>query len=171
MSLILITGLPGTGKTAVCNELKARGYEAYDADKDHLAQWFDIKTGKAVKVGDYKPTPEFLKNHSRDIAYNVVESLAKKATNKTVFLCGDPANEDELRKLFSQVFALVLDEETIRHRLASRTDNTWGKLPRELDYTFSFQQISYERYEKYADIILDAAQPTSVIVERILEKI
>ncbi|HYH36530.1 MAG TPA: AAA family ATPase [Candidatus Saccharimonadales bacterium] len=126
MSLILITGLPGSGKSTVCAELKLRGYEAYDGDEDHLAKWYDRKTGRAAAKEVEECTPEFLQVHSRDISRGTVARLASKAHGKLVFLCGDPENEAELQDLFTKTFALVVNEDVLRHRLATRTNNDWG---------------------------------------------
>lgn len=37
MPLIYVTGLPGTGKSAVLHELQVRGFEAHGTDEDGLA--------------------------------------------------------------------------------------------------------------------------------------
>ena len=46
MTLIYITGVAGVGKTTVLNELKRRGYEAYDAD-ENLSSW-ELKSPGSV---------------------------------------------------------------------------------------------------------------------------
>jgi dephospho-CoA kinase len=171
MPLYLVTGLSGCGKSTVCAELKSRGYEAYDGDEDHLAEWYNNKTRRAVYIDRKDRTPKFLQTHSRDILRPVVEKLAVKAKDKTVFLCGDPMNEDELRDLFEEVFALVADKQTIKHRLATRTNNQWGKEPYELEFTFSFHKKALEDAKKYNYVTIDATKPTKDIVDLILEKV
>jgi broad-specificity NMP kinase len=172
MPLFLVTGLPGTGKSTIRDELKSRGYKAYDGDYDHLAKWYNNKTGQPIKEGHYhERTPEFLKTHSRDIARQVVEDLATKAKHRPVFLCGDPENEDELVNLFSKVFALVVDEGVRQNRLATRTNNEWGKLPHEIAYDQAVKPVALDRYKRYVYITLDASQPPKVIVDQILKEI
>jgi dephospho-CoA kinase len=171
MPLILITGLPGSGKSTVNTELKARGYESYDADEDHLAHWYDNETGLVVMQEDEKRTAEFVATHSRDIARETVEGLAAQTIDNPVFLCGDPENEDELRDLFSKIFALVIDEDLRQHRLATRGNNTWGKLPHEIAYDLTFQQKAPETYAKFGYITLDATQPVANNVDYILKRI
>jgi shikimate kinase len=167
MPLFLITGLPGSGKSTVWIELKSRGFEAYDADKDHLASWYNKKTGLPTSRKGFEESPEFLENHSRDISRQTVEELVSKAQDKVVFLCGDPANEDELRDLFSGIFALVVDEDTRAKRLATRTDNNWGKYPIEIEYSLRFLQKARDTYQKYNYPVLDATQPPKDIADRI----
>ena len=48
MSLIFITGVAGSGKSAVCKELVARGFEAYDTDNDGMTAWVIKETDEKV---------------------------------------------------------------------------------------------------------------------------
>jgi shikimate kinase len=171
MPLYSITGLSGTGKSTVNVELNARGYESYDGDEDHLAQWYNSDTGALVEVDIEECTPEFLLSHSRDISREIVEGLLPKAHDKPVFLCGAHENEGELQDLFTGVFGLVLDDETLKQRLATRTTNQWGKLPHELEYSLAFRQKWYDNCRRFGYIIIDAAQQTKDIVDYILEEV
>lgn len=172
MSLFLITGLPGTGKSTICEELKTQGYEAYDGDYDHLAKWYNNITGEPVQEGkDHERTPEFLQNHSRNISRQRVEDLASQAQSKIIFLCADPENEDELIDLFEKVFALVVDEDVRQERLATRTNNKWGKLPHEIAYDLAIKPIAYSRYKKDRYHILDASQTPRLITNRMIAQI
>lgn len=167
MSLFLVTALPGTGKSTVCAELQARGFEAYDMDQDHLAKWYNNKTGIPVE-DDHERTPEFLQNHSRNISRHLVEDLAAKAVDKSIFLCGDPDNEDELHNLFTQTFALVVDEEIRLYRLNTRTNSAWGKLPHEIARDLANKPIAEERYKRFDYAILNASFPVDQVVDRII---
>jgi dephospho-CoA kinase len=172
MPLFLITGLPGSGKSTVKAELRSRGYEAYDGDEDGLARWFNIKTGLAVKEEeDRVRTPEFLRTHSRDIERATIEELATKAVDQSVFLSADPENETELNDLFSEVFALIIDDKTRNHRLTTRTNNQWGKLPHEIAYSEAYGKKWEDIRRQFGYITLDATQPTPDIVDQILERL
>src|ERR671923_890484 len=41
MKRVLITGMSGTGKSSVIQELAARGYRAYDLDTPEWSEWID----------------------------------------------------------------------------------------------------------------------------------
>jgi dephospho-CoA kinase len=170
MPLFLVTGLPGAGKSTVNAELKARGYKSYDGDEDHLAKWYNIETGLPVEVKIEECTPDFLLSHCRDISREIVKGLDSEAQNKSVFLCGDPENEAELNDLFSEVFALILDDETRNRRLAARTNNKWGKLPHEREYSEAFGKRWENIRHRLSYISIDATQPIKAIVDQILEK-
>jgi len=171
MPLFSVTGLSGTGKSTINTELQSRGYESYDGDEDHLAAWYNSDTGQLVEVDIEACTPDFLLHHSRDISREIVEALASKAEGKPVFLCGAHENEGELQDLFAGVFGLVLDEGLLTQRLATRTNNQWGKLPHELAYSLAFRERWSENCRKFGFITIDAAQPTHAIVDFILESV
>ncbi len=170
MSLILITGLAGTGKSTIRAELVSRGYAAYDQDEDHLAKWYNDATGKAV-IGRPKRTTEFLRTHSRDVKRTTLQGLATKAENELVFLCGDPENDTELRDLFSHAFALKLDEVARQHRLATRTNNQYGKTPEDLAYDAENLRQSAGIYKELKYTLVDANRPTAEIVDDILAQV
>ena len=138
MALYFITGVSGTGKSSVTHELRKRGYVAYDTDDDALARWQNTETGyvhpkSSVKAPDR--TKDFLKAHAWNVPREYIEQMATENPDKTSFVCGVANNFDQLQDLFSKVFALTIDETTLRHRLLSHSNNDWGKQPHELTQT------------------------------------
>lgn len=146
-------------KSTVNAELKARGYESYDGDEDNIAEWFDEQR-RIVKVEKKDIDQEFLDHHFKGIDRKVIEDLNSKAKSKPIFLCNDPENEEELVDLFDQVFALMIDEETERYRLA-----------KEIEYSLAFKEKWLPLVKKYGYTTIDATLPTKDIVDQILSEI
>lgn len=171
MALFLVSGTAGTGKSQVCCALKERGYEAYDTDDDGLAYWQHNTTGyihPKSSVKSHQRTAEFLAEHSWNVPREDVEELARQATSKPIFICGSLTNEDKLHDLFEKVFALYVDDETLKHRLATRTTNDWGKQPHELQRTLEHHHKAYQSHKQKGDIIIDATRPLNAVVDDIL---
>ncbi len=174
MALVLITGTAGSGKSQVCRALKKRGYEAYDTDDDGLARWQHAETGyihPKSSVKSHQRTAEFLAAHDWNVPREYVEGLAQKAKGSVIFLCGSLGNEDALRDVFDRVFALHVDEETLKHRLATRTTNDWGKHPHELKLTLQHHQYAYKKHKQRRDDVVDATKPLQEVVDDILVRI
>lgn len=170
MALFFICGTPGTGKSSVFNILKNRSFEAHDVD-DYLARWRHNQTGyihPKSSVKSHQRTPEFLEEHSWVIPRKAVEDLALKAARKPIFLCGSLGNEQELHDLFDTVFALYVDDETLKHRLATRSDNDWGKQPHELQQTLKLHHQIYKQHKRRGNVIIDASKSLDEVVSAIL---
>jgi hypothetical protein len=117
MPAFLVTGNPGSGKSALAVELVRRGVAAIDPDDDpELAHWEDA-AGRRVS-GPPRPDGDWLGSHrwvwSRS---RLQEILARGA--RAVFVCGIARNQDELWDLFDRVFLLRIDEGTQEARLAA----------------------------------------------------
>jgi len=171
MPLFFITGVAGSGKSTVLQELISRGYEAYGIDEDGFAHWHNNKTGyihpkSSVKTSDR--TPDFLNNHTWKIDRNMVEDLASKAKTRPVFVCGVARNENELLDLFTGKFALIVDANTLKHRIATRENNDYGKTAHELEQILKDQASNEERYSKARYILIDATQPKDRVVDDII---
>lgn len=174
MSLYFITGAGGTGKSEICRELKKRGYTTYDVDEDGLAHWQHTKTGfvhPKSSVKQEQRTVEFLAEHDWNVQRKDVEALTSDDANEKVFLCGSMGNEEELYDLFTKVFALYVDDDTLRHRLANRTDNNWGKQEHELEQTLDYHHYSFEMHKNRGDTVINTNRPIELVVDEILSKI
>lgn len=176
MALYFITGISGSGKSTVLSKLREHGYEAYDVDEvgPAVAKWHHNTTGfvhpkSSVKAADR--TPEFLANHSWRVPRDEVTALRDSAQPKTVFLGGSIANEAELLDLFTDVFALAIDDETLQQRIAARTNNDWGKQAHELAATLKTNRKLHEQYQWHNYQIIDASKPIDAVVDEIVSNI
>lgn len=174
MPIFLITGSAGTGKSEVCRALKERDYEAFDIDDDGLARWQHNETGNIhpkSSVSAEQRTADFIKEHSWNVPTDYLAGLASSSGGRPIFICGSLGNEDKVRNLFKIIFALYVDEDTLVHRLASRSNNDWGKQPHELEQTLIAHRNSIKKYNKLGYITIDADQPIKEVVKAILKKV
>ena len=171
MSLILITGSAGSGKTTIRAELQKRGCEAYDTDSDGFSSWHNKGTGQAVKSPPTNRLPqEWYEQHDWVLSATKVSKLAEQATNKTIFLCGTVGNKREILDLFSQIILLNIDEETLKTRLAHRNGgNEFGKQQHELVRILDWHKTVEKDYRELGAVIIDATRPIETVVENIIE--
>lgn len=142
----LISGLPGTGKTTVCKELQSRGLHAIDADS----------------AFGFQDKGRWLWNE--DELLRIVDD----ATIESLFICGSASNRDAFINKFDKVFILYVDDKTLANRLASRTNNNFGKNPeiaaRQIELNQGVKAYSVRRER----IVINAARPISEVVDEIV---
>jgi broad-specificity NMP kinase len=80
----LIEGVSGTGKTSVCHELRRRGYQAINGDRELYYQ-ADPTTGENTKSLDSEAEAQHA-NNLWDI--DKVRKLATNQDNEATFFCG-----------------------------------------------------------------------------------
>ena len=173
MPLIYVTGISGSGKSAVRDELLKRGYEAHGTDEDGLAAFYDRATDKITeRLNDPEQrTPEWRTKHVWKMSRDKVEELAKRTGSKPIFLCGVAENDGDMADLFSKVVALVVDDKTLEHRISTRTTGNFGKNPHELATILEWQKTAENDYKQSGAVIVDATQPISKVVNEILDMI
>jgi broad-specificity NMP kinase len=133
--LVYITGVPGTGKTTTCEELADRGYKAFDTDADGMKSWYEVKSGKrSVDQPGWDDASEEFKNRNNLKNHRFkIEELSKLSEHGLVFLCGSTFNDKEIMDLFDLVIILTVPGDILRHRLLTRTNNSYGKVKGELE--------------------------------------
>lgn len=133
---VLITGFPGTGKTAIAAELKRRGHRAYDPEvmrgHTHVE---DRATGE--RVHPPKPVPSGWYDTTGAHTWDAVKlrellgSSAADAGADDIFVCGFAHNVGDFWDLFDHVFMLTLDDTDLEQRLLSRSNALIGRTPTE----------------------------------------
>lgn len=117
VSVFLVTGNPGSGKSALTRELKRRGLLAIDPDDDlELAHWQDT-AGRRVP-GPPRPDEDWLRSHRWVWSRSALEQILA-GSGQAVFVCGIARNQDELLGLFDRVLLLRIDARTQEARLAA----------------------------------------------------
>jgi hypothetical protein len=172
MALYYVTGLSGTGKSAVLHELRVLGYRARGVDEDGYADWINRITGHPDAFPRNDPEFDFhawYAAHYWVLSVRRISVLSRAAARlgKPVFLCGSASGDDIVWQLFDKVIALVADEQTIRQRLAGRPEG-FGKTPEELADVFFWHAGFETAYRGFGATIIDATQPLPEVVAEIL---
>jgi hypothetical protein len=172
LALVLVTGISGSGKSAVCVELQQRGHEAHDMDLEGNAAWVHRRSGTPVPLSDVADpsvrSAAWLEEHDWKLVPSRVEGLARQAGDRTVFLCGMASNQDDLSHLFSHVICLSVDEHTLRDRVATRTSNDFGKTSHELAAVLGWRDVVQEAYRQGGATMIDATLPLTTVVDAVL---
>ena len=166
---VLITGVAGTGKSALCKELRKRGYPAYDIeDIPGLFQMVDKRTGKPFQDYDNYDL-EKVKNADWVCDKKKLEKLLREnQRDGPVFYCGVASNVDELLPLFDKVFLLVASEPVLRKRLSTRTSNDFGRTREVQDWIFEWKGWWEKKMKKKGAVIVDADKPLEEVAREII---
>jgi hypothetical protein len=166
--LVWVTGNAGTGKSTACELLKGRGERAFDADWDGYSHWADRVSGRVV-TDPPDPVPAgWLDRYGWQISRAKVTALAARARGTTVFLCGSAENESDVLDQFDRVVCLVIDGETLRRRLTTRTTNSFGQHPEELAAAVAANDGAESAYRRLGAVIVDATRPPGEVANAIL---
>jgi dephospho-CoA kinase len=168
MKKVFITGISGTGKTAIAEALKKKGVNAFDMDMYDLCCWMNKLDGKKVDY-EAKLDKAFIDSH---IWVCDIELLKKMLdTENTVVMLGHPENTEEILPLFDKFILLQCNPETFLKRILERKDNDFGK-----DETAQQHLIgTYKKFE--SDMLKLGAQSLNVeasldeVVNSIINKI
>lgn len=159
----LIEGGSGTGKTAVCNELRRRGFHAINGDRE-LAYQGDPETGEPV--GGITGVAV----HGHHLwRVEQIRAMAADQREALTFFCGGSRNLAKFIDLFDGVFVLEVDLETLQRRLDERPRDEWGgrKTEREL-----IEHLHGTREEiPPGGIAIDATAPLTQVVDDILRRV
>ena len=110
MKRVLLTGMSGVGKSSVVLELVARGYKAVDTDD-----------------GWCEPLPDGRQQWRAD----AVQELLSTEDADVLFVAGSEENQVQFHPQFDHIILLSAPREILLERLATRTNNPYGKSPEE----------------------------------------
>ena len=165
----LITGVSGSGKTAVCTELQRRGFHAIHGDRE-LAYQGDPETGTATGGPTREHSALFVSEHH---IWHVekVRTLVANRDAAVTFFCGGSRNFAKFIALFDGVFILDIDFDTMNRRIAERVavDPTdWGGTPAEREVTARLYQT--KAGIPHNGLIIDATAPLARVVDEIVRR-
>ena len=148
MKRVLLTGMSGTGKSAVVLELAARGYKAVDLDEP---EWSEAA-----------PDGEWVWREER------VRHLLSTEDADVLFVAGCASNQVKFYHQFDEIILLSAPAEVIMARLATRTNNPFGKRPDELAQVLSDLEETEPKLRRVAGHEVDTSAPLEEVVAAIL---
>lgn len=169
MKKIYITGISGTGKTTIYEELKKKGFHAISLDEtEGLCCWVNKETKEKVE-GEVELNRDFTSKHDWICDTEYLKKLLTEDVD-TVFVLGVASNQDEFLDMFDKVIILQCKPETFLHRLTHRTNNEFGK-------DKSLQETILGWYKEFEDKMLNRGavsintdRPVNVVVDDVIEQ-
>lgn len=167
MSKFYITGIAGTGKSTLAQELNKRGITALDMDSvPSLCHWKNKVTGEK---GEYKSGigKDWIEAHNWICDVVKLQELLDKYSDNIVIV-GIASNRDEYILLFDKVFLLHCGEETLLRRLSTRDTNVFAKEKSEQEQLLGWYKDFEEKMLKYGAVPINTEEPINVVADRIV---
>lgn len=155
---VLITGMPGSGKSTVIRALRERGYRAFDGDDDGLSEYRYM-----ARLPGEEPGPELVWREDR-----IDELLSANGDSELLFLGGCAMNQGQFYPRFDHIVLLTAAEDVIVERLTTRTTNNYGKSPEEREEALRNKRIVEPMFRRRATFEIDTSAPLESVVEQIL---
>ena len=162
MKRVLITGMSGTGKSSVIQELAARGYRAHDLDTEEWSQWIDAAPLDALTPAAGK---DWVWREDR------VRRLLSTPEDGMLFIGGCAENMGRLFPLIDTVILLSAPVETIMERLAARSTGSYGNAAQERRKVGELIATIEPLLRASAHHEIDTRRPVSKTVDEVLRRV
>jgi shikimate kinase len=138
---ILITGMSGTGKTTLLDELSRRGHHTVDTD---YGTWT-----RADGTWDEDQMGRLLDDH------------------KDVVVSGTVENQGRFYDRFDHVILLSAPLEVILQRVTTRTTNPYGRTAEQQAEIRRYVETVEPLLRRGASLVLDTREPVAALADRI----
>lgn len=159
MKRVLLTGMSGTGKSTLIGELAARGYKAVDTDEDGLSELVNVPADEPTGLD---PGQDWVWREDR------IQDLLSLEDANVLFLSGCAPNQGKFYPWFDHIILLSAPAEVIVERLATRTNNPYGKRPEDIERTLGLLQTIEPMLRRGAGYEVDASAPLGEVVATVL---
>jgi dephospho-CoA kinase len=148
MKRVLLTGMSGAGKSAVAERLSELGYKTVETD-----------------YGGFSMVDELGNQH-----WNVdrIRQLLATEDVDTLFVVGSDDNQVLFYSDFDHIVLLSAPRDVMVERLASRTNNRFGKSPDEMAKILADLEKFEPMMRRSATYEIDTSKPVDRVIEEIL---
>ncbi|MEV1176858.1 AAA family ATPase [Nonomuraea sp. NPDC049784] len=153
MAKILVTGMSGTGKSTALEMLAARGHRAVDTDTDQWSHWVTLPDGSSDWVWREPAIRELLANHGEG----------------ALFVAGCKSNQGRFYPQFDHVVLLSAPAQILLARIATRTNNPFGKRPEERAAILRDLADVEPLLRATSTVEIDASAPIDKVVQQLEE--
>jgi dephospho-CoA kinase len=159
---VLLTGISGSGQSTLIGALAARGYKAVDADTPDWCEWVAV-AGEADEFGGpVAPGRDWVWREDR------IQALLDADDAPVLFVSGCQTNSVKFYPQFDPIILLSAPASILAQRLATRTNNLYGKQPEELARILSLKQTVEPLLRRAAGHEINTDAPLDEIVATVL---
>ena len=159
MKRVLLTGMSGTGKSSVIEELAARGYNAVDTDYDGYSELVNVPDDELTGL---EPGEDWVWREDR------IQDLLSTEDADVLFLSGCAPNQGKFYPRFDHIVLLSAPAEVMVERLTSRTNNPYGKRPEEIERVLRLKDEIEPLLRAGAGLEVDTSVPLDQVVTKVL---
>ncbi len=156
---VLITGMSGTGKSTVIAELAARGYKAVDTDYGGYSEVVSVPADEPTGLD---PGQDWVWREDR------IADLLSTEDAEVLFLSGCAPNQGKFYPRFDHIILLTAPPAVIVERLATRTNNPYGKRPEEVARVLNLRQTIEPLLRSGAGLVVDTSAPLDQVVAELI---
>ncbi|MFU8873638.1 AAA family ATPase [Micromonospora sp. SL4-19] len=151
MAKVLITGMSGTGKSTVLQILASRGHRTVDTDTDQWSHWVTLPDGSSDWIWREQAIGDLLARHRTG----------------NLFVAGCKSNQGRFYPQFDHIVLLSAPADVLLTRIATRTNNPYGKRPEERAAILEHLAVVEPQLRATATTEIDASAPIDSVVRQL----